>query len=413
MNRTLDLRIIMDDLLGLLLQEFKLDLGIIRLAQDNVRHLEIRCSRGATRTPLSNLQWHPDLDTYLSEAFLANRTQFVNDTFHIAKPRLASFMEQEGVKSLAHVPIAREGEPPAGVLSVYSRSIVGLFNQPFLDLLSSLAGQLAQAIRIDAEIAAREEERREKEKALLENARVARDMEIARQIQKSLLPTEPPRMENLAIAARCISATQVGGDYYDFFRRDDGEIDMVIADVSGHSVGSALIMAEARSVLRAQVHSISGASALLAALNSLLYEDLNGAELFITMFYLKYDRHSRILTYANAGHNYPLISRGGGGGCIELDTEGLILGIRPNVSFEEKSTSLEAGDVLLLYTDGITETSNRDRELFGQERLCSLLTTHRHLPPEEIIDAILREVYDFASDTKIEDDISMVVLKVL
>jgi sigma-B regulation protein RsbU (phosphoserine phosphatase) len=411
MNRTTNLEIIMDDLLNLLLKEFKLDLGIISLVQPNSRRLEIRASRGSTRTPLSSPQWHPDLDTYLSEALVANRPQFLNDTFQITKPRFASFMEQEEVKSLAHIPIAREGELPFGILSVYSRSIVGLFNQPFLDLLASLAGQLAQAVRIDAEIAAREVERKEKEKAILENVRVARDMEIARQIQSSLLPTEPPQLENVQIAARCISATQVGGDYYDFFRRSDNEIDIVIADVSGHSVGSALIMAEARSVLRAQIDSINGASDILAALNRLLHDDLSGAELFITMFYVKYDRQTRLLTYANGGHNPPLIARVGSKGCTELDAEGLILGVKPQVAYEERTTHLGPGDVLLLYTDGIIEAQNAAGDFFGQERLCRLLSDRRQSEPEEIIDAVLSEVNLFIDGMKVEDDISMVVLR--
>jgi sigma-B regulation protein RsbU (phosphoserine phosphatase) len=407
----MDMGIIMDDLLELLLKEFKLAIGIISLVNPR-KELIIRSSRGIPRSPANPPRWHTALDSYLTEALLSKRPQFVNDTLQITKPRLLEALDQEGIRSFAHIPIAREGEPPVGVLSVYSRSIVGLFNQPFLDLLTSLAGQLAQAIRIDSEIAARDEERREKEKAILENVRVARDMEIARQIQLSLLPPEPPHVVGVQLAARCVSATQVGGDYYDFFLRSEHELEMVIADVSGHSVGSALIMAEARSLLRAQVERTESLSGILASLNQLLYEDLTRAELFITMFFLKYDGSRRMATYANAGHNRPIIARADQSGCIALDTEGMILGVRENVSFEELTIQLQPGDVLLIYTDGIVEAQDETGELFGDERLCRLLKSLNRHSPEEIINTIMHEVSSFTAGGIIVDDISMIVMRV-
>jgi sigma-B regulation protein RsbU (phosphoserine phosphatase) len=411
MNRTLDLKIIMDDLLSLLLKEFKLDFGIISIV-NNYKELVARTSRGTASPTLGNSTWPNELDSYINEAMLANKPQFVNDTLHIPKPRFREFMEREGIKSFAHIPISREDETPVGILSVYSYSIVGLFNQPFLDLLASLAGQLAQAVKIDSEIAAKDEERKQKERALLDNAKVARDMEIAKQIQLSLLPLYPPEYPTISIGARCLSAAQVGGDYYDFFERSQTVLDMVIADVSGHSVGSALIMAEARSVLRAQVHTISSAKDILTVLNELLYDDLTAAELFITMFYLKYDTRSRLATYANAGHNPPIISRAGAENCINLDAEGMILGIKDTVAFEEKTIFLERGDILLLYTDGIIEAQNEAEELFGTERLCSLIAEHREKPPEDIIDAVMQEVAQFAGSEGVQDDISMVIMKI-
>jgi sigma-B regulation protein RsbU (phosphoserine phosphatase) len=211
---------------------------------------------------------------------------------------------------------------------------VGVFTKEFLDLLSSLAGQLAQAVTIVSEMEARERERLEKERALLENARVARDMEIARQIQFSLLPSILPELPGVVFAGICIPAAHVGGDYYDFFLRGDQVIDIVIADVSGHSVGAALIMAETRSLLRARVYSAATAPDVLTLLNELLYEDLTNAELFITMFYVKYNVSSRMLSFASAGHNKPLLFREGAKACIELDAEGLILGVRKSVDFE-------------------------------------------------------------------------------
>jgi sigma-B regulation protein RsbU (phosphoserine phosphatase) len=256
-------------------------------------------------------------------------------------------------------------------------------------------------------------ERKRAELVLLENSRMLRDMELARQIQSSLLPSVPPDLPGTELAGCCVPATHVGGDYYDYFRREDGVVDMVIADVSGHSIGAALLMVEARSVLCAQVHSFTSPGDILVSLNEILYEDLNQAGLFITLFYVKYDPLTRTLTYSNAGHVLPLISRASETSCWELDSEGLILGVRKTVAFEEKQLQMRAGDVLLLYTDGIIEARNIAGELFGVARLCDILRINRAEPPLTIIDAVLREVTAFTGTTVLEDDVAMIVMKVM
>jgi sigma-B regulation protein RsbU (phosphoserine phosphatase) len=402
----------MKELLELLRNEFKFDLAIIRL-KANGNLLITKSYSGAEIPAIIEKEITPDINTYIGDAFLSNKPGFINDTRNIGKPESKELMEREGIRSFAHIPIAREGEPPLGILSVFSRSIVGLFTQPFIDLLSSLAGQLAQVVQIDTEMNAREQERQEKERALLENVRVAREMEIARQIQLSLLPSTPPELSSVQFAARCVSAAQVGGDYYDFFRRGDDLVDIIIADVSGHSVGAALIMVEARSFLKAKVHSTGSAGKMLATLNELLYEDLTRAELFITMFYMKYNAERRLITYANAGHNRPFLFRPKEGFCTELDAEGLILGIKREVTFEEKSMQLQKGDMLLLYTDGIIEARNAAGEFFGADKLCAILGKIYNEHPEQVVEIILQEVTEFIGATAAEDDISMVVMKVI
>ena len=412
MNRTIDLSIIMKELLDLLRNEFKFDLAIIRLKQNN--GLLITESYSGTEIPaILEREILPDINSFIGDAYLSNKPRFINDTRHITKPESKDLMEREGIRSFAHIPITREGESPLGILSVFSRSIIGLFTPPLIDLLSSLSGQLAQAVRIDTEMVEKERERQQKEQALLENTRVAREMEIARQIQHSLLPAAPPELPWVKFAARCVSATQVGGDYFDFFRRGDDLVDIIIADVSGHSVGAALIMVEARSFLRAKVHSTGSAGKMLATLNELLYEDLTRAELFISMFYVKYNAERRLLTYANAGHNRPFLYRHRDGFCMELDAEGLILGVKREVTFEEKSIQLQRGDLLLLYTDGITEARNASGDFFGTDRLCDVIGKVYNEQPEQVVETILGEVTAFTSSQIAEDDISMVVMKVL
>ena len=409
MNRSLELDIIMQDLLALLLREFKLDLCVIRLLNDK-GVLEVRSFKGEGGERITAEDRILEIDTHVGEAFLGRRTEFFNDTAYISKPIAKEIFRREGIKSFAHVPISSEGSPPVGVISVFSRSIIGLFTEQFVELLESLAGQLAQAVGIVAEREAREGERRQKEAALLENARVTRDLELAKQIQLSLLPESPPLMPGVKIACRCIPATHVGGDYYDFFQRGEDQVDFIMADVSGHSVGAALIMVETRSVLRAQMQVTMSTRETLRVLNDLLYDDLTRAELFITMFCGKYDGANRTLSYANAGHTRPLLFRNGS--WQELDAEGLILGVKPDVLFEEKSVALEPEDLLFFYTDGIIEAEGGSHELFGVERLCDILSQMLELEPESVIDRIMAEVTAFSSPAPLQDDISMVVMKV-
>jgi len=255
-------------------------------------------------------------------------------------------------------------------------------------------------------------ERKRAQEALLENARMSCDMELARQIQRALLPAVPPIAPGVRCAGRWVPAAHVGGDYYDFFPREDGSLDTVIADVSGHSVGAALIMTEARSVIRTQARSGGSPAAIVGSLNETLYDDLTRAELFITMFYASYRPASRILTYASAGHNPPLLYRRAEGGCQELDAEGLILGVRPQVAFEEREVRLEPGDLLFFYTDGITESDDGRGELFGVGRLCSILTSRHGDEPEAIINAVLAELAAFTGGRPPADDICMVAVKI-
>ncbi len=410
MSRSLDLQIIIDDLLELIRSEFGFNLVLVRLATAG-GVLKVRGFRGKDIRQITQTDWLAEVDTYIGDAFLSNKIQFVNDISHATRQVSRDLLETAGVRSFAHIPIARLGEAPIGILSVFSQDIVGLFTEQFLQLLASLAGQLAQAVTIVLEMEARERERKAKEQALLENARVMREMEIAKQIQRSLLPTIPPALPGILVAGSCLPAAHVGGDYFDYFLRGDETLDIVIADVSGHNVGAALIMAETRSVLRAYVQRTIPPGELLRFLNEVLYDDLSRSELFISMFYVSYSFQSGVLRYANAGHNRPLLLKRDASGCSDLDAEGLILGVLPVVSFEEKSVQLEPGDLLLLYTDGIIESQNGSGEFFGIERLCRTIQLRRSEEPDTLISALFEELDEFLGDTPPNDDITLVALK--
>jgi sigma-B regulation protein RsbU (phosphoserine phosphatase) len=411
-NRTLDLQVIMDDLLRLLIKEFRLDVAMIR-SKNNDGTFSTLSFQGAGPHETSPPHWCLENVPFIDQAYRDHKAHFINDQ---RQERSAAILDQEateGYISCAHIPIYREGEPVIAILSLFSNSIAGLFTQEFIELLSSLAGQLAQAITIVKEIEAKQLERTQKEAALLKSAKITRDMEIAQQIQKSFLPDSAPTIAGVDIAGRCVSAAHVGGDYYDFILRSDQIVDIVIADVSGHSVGAALIMSEVRTLLRAEANSVHSPRAVLETLNIQLHDDLSRAELFITMFYAEYNSESGILSYSNAGHNHPVLLRAAESRSLELDTDGLILGVKKDVLFEECSVELIPGDVLLFYTDGLTESNNRDGEMFGTSRVYEHLNTVRYLPANEIIDSFYARILDFTGSQNLQDDISFIVVKIL
>jgi sigma-B regulation protein RsbU (phosphoserine phosphatase) len=300
----------------------------------------------------------------------------------------------------------REGRSCNVILKNYRKDGTWFWNELFISPVRDEAGQLTHFIGVQSDVTER-----------LHAEEAHHELEIAKQIQLSLLPKAPLQLDGARVAGVCLPATHIGGDYYDYFHVRDG-LDMVIADVSGHSVGAALVMVEARSALKAETRRIAsgppghGAADILCALNELLHEDLSGADLFITMFYLRYDPAARRLRYANAGHNCALLLRQGNGRCEELDAEGLVIGVRKDVEFEEKTVQLNRGDRVLLYTDGVTDTQNPAGEFFGSDRLRELFSAYRLESPETVVSKLVETLRDFAHGRPFIDDISMVVLKV-
>ena len=395
-----ELQVILDNILDLLRQQFQFDLCVIRMFDPDRKVLIVQSQKGMSSQHLGASEREPTMETYIGTAFLNNAVEVINDTDYMDKPASAHIVHKEGITAFAHAPITVEGVP-VGVLSAFSRTTKGIFTEEFTELFQSLASQVGVAWRNAQQtaglIAAREQER---------------ELQIAKNIQLGLLPLHVPLVSGVALAGSCVPARQVGGDYYDFLPRNNGNLDLVIADVSGHNVGAALIMAETRTFIQARAQAITGVGDIMSALNEFFYEDLTRAELFITMAYLKYDPQTREVVYASAGHNPPLLFRADSGVCERLDAEGMILGVKRQIYFEEKKQQLRPGDLLLLYTDGMTEAENPAGEFFGEARLCAALGRNHRLSPPQIIETLLAEVRAFTSLQTFNDDVSLVVLQV-
>ncbi len=237
------------------------------------------------------------------------------------------------------------------------------------------------------------------------------EIKIAQRIQASLSPSAPIKSNHFEVTGYCLPADQVGGDYFDYFYRNEDHLDMIIADVSGHSIGPALFMVETRSAIRTQANGSGTPAETLKVLNNFLFEDLDRSDYFITLFYLQYNITNHQLSFANAGHPPPLLLSLFQSECRELDADGLILGVNKNVVFEEKTTTLSQGDLILLYTDGLTEAENADGEFFGLKRVNDILVQHALKSPQAIIEALLEQLKQFCRSESFNDDITLMIFK--
>jgi phosphoserine phosphatase RsbU/P len=253
--------------------------------------------------------------------------------------------------------------------------------------------------------------------------RVDRQLSIGAEIQAQLVPDHCPVIEGVDLAARCRPAFQVGGDYYDFIptrprqlgrRRERGRWALVVGDVMGKGVPAGLLMTLLRGMLRAEVLSGHPPDRILHDLNQLAQEDLAHSHRFVTLFYSDFDPLTRRLRFANAAHNPPLLWRRQRNRVERLDAPGLLIGLQSETTYHTESIVLEPGDVVLYYTDGVTEASGFSGDRYDEERLMASLQAacRAGLDAQGILDQLSARLDRFVGvDRQLEDDASMVVFK--
>jgi sigma-B regulation protein RsbU (phosphoserine phosphatase) len=304
-----------------------------------------------------------------------------------------------GLRSILCVPL-RAQERTLGVVYVDNRLKAGIFTQADLELLTSIASSAAIAV-----------ENARLYQVAVEKGRLERELQMAREVQASLLPRQTPQTPGWEFVARWRPAREVAGDFYDFIAAE-GQIGLVIADVTDKGMPAALFMALTRSIVRASVTGAPSPAAGMARANRLLCADATGG-MFVTLFYGLLDPTSGELTYVNAGHNPPLLRRAGQDQLISLTRTGMALGVLPDTAFEQRSVRLNPGDFLLLYTDGVTDATDARRAEFGMGRLQRVLLDRRDAPAAEILAALEGAIADFSGAAAPFDDMAMMVVKCL
>lgn len=306
-----------------------------------------------------------------------------------------------GLRSILCVPLKIK-DRILGVVYVDNRLQIGIFGPADLELLTAIASSAAIAI-----------ENARLYQVAVEKGRMERELQMAREVQASLLPHETPQFPGWEFAACWHPAHEVAGDYYDFIPGDGGRLGVVIADVSDKGMHSALFMALTRSIVRA---SITRAPKLVDGVthaNQLLCADSTGG-MFVTLFCALLCPETGELTYVNAGHNPPLLSRGGIASgeesLTELRSTGMALGVLDDFYFEQRTLHLDPGDSLVLYTDGVTDATSTESQRFGMKRLKQVILDQRHRPASGMINALERAIGGFTSTRAQFDDIAIVIV---
>jgi sigma-B regulation protein RsbU (phosphoserine phosphatase) len=304
-----------------------------------------------------------------------------------------------------------------GWLYVLSRDPEYSWTETRQKLVRLVADQTAVAIEND-ELAV---ELRKKE-------RLDQELEIGAEIQRRLLPRQCPPIPGAFLAARCKPANRVGGDYYDFIPTNQNQIQLdpdtgletgplglVIGDVMGKGVPAGLIMTMMRGMLRGEVLHGNSPSRILQNLNRVMYADLENSHRFVTLFYSEYNPLTRILSYSNAAHNPPLWWHAATKTVTRLDTLGMLIGLDANSQYEDAQAQLEPGDIVIYYTDGLTDAAAAGGDRFDEENFvaCFSAACRYCYGPEEIVEYLFDQVQQFIGDEKQNtDDMTLVVLQI-
>jgi sigma-B regulation protein RsbU (phosphoserine phosphatase) len=300
------------------------------------------------------------------------------------------------VKSEIAVPIKIDGRL-LGVLNLESEK-VSAYDQNSLDLITVFASHAAISI-----------ERAYLHDKMLENKRFEEQLHIARQIQLTFLPKKDPVIDGYDISGVNIPSEEVGGDYFDFLKIIDNQTGIAIADVSGKGIPASLIMASFRASLIAEIRNNYAIRVICKKVNSLLCESVKQGN-YVTAFYGVLDSKNDIFTFSNCGHNQPILLRNDGR-MEYLKEGGMALGIIPGCEYEERPIYLQSGDLIFFYTDGVTEVYNSNGDDFSLDKLIDTLLEYRALSAREIQRNIYKKVREFAADSFVFDDLTMVVLK--
>jgi len=304
---------------------------------------------------------------------------------------------REETRSEMVVPIFA-GERLVGVFNI-ERDVPNGFFEADLDLVTVFAQHAGMGV-----------ERARDHAAVLEQRRIKGELEVAKHIQQTFLPDDNPRIPGFGIAGLNIPSAEVGGDYYDFIEIIDGQVGIAIADVAGKGVPAALIMATFRASLLAEIRNNYALRSIMQKVNRLLCER-NEKSRFVTAIYGVLDVRNRIFTFSNAGHN-PGILRRADGSIVMLKEGGTALGLFEDSTFEERAIGLLPGDLIFLYTDGVTDAIGLDGEMFEMERLINLVDAKADRSAEEIVSAVRDELNSYSDPDQPRDDITMLAIRI-
>src|SRR5687768_15839374 len=315
-----------------------------------------------------------------------------------ADPRFMSgTVMLQGVRSVLAVPLG-VSEKLFGIIYADSPMAEGRFTEDHLKVLTTLAS--VAAIRVENTRLLDEQLQRE---------RMEHELQVASEIQQRFQPAAPPIVAGYELQGISFPCYEIGGDYYDFIERDDGRLVIALGDVSGKGTAAALLMSSLHAAIHAQTGSHDTIVETISAVNRYLADNIPPNR-FITLFYAELDPESGAVSFLNAGHNPPLIVHAAGT-VEQLASGGLPLGIKADADYREGRTTLQMGDVLVIYSDGVTEAASPNGEEFGPTRLYEVVSRNVDASAAGIRDRIESALTKFSQGTQAADDITLVIVK--
>jgi phosphoserine phosphatase RsbU/P len=393
-NSSLDLDEVLNRVIDEVIAAVRAERGFLML-RDAAGQLRFRVARGIDRHTIEQPQFQVSRSVIVRVAE-EGRPLLTSNAQDDARLKAHHSVAVLGLRSILCVPLQIKGSL-LGVIYVDNRLQSGIFQPADLDLLTAIASSAATAI-----------ENARLYQVAVEQGRLERELQMARDLQASLLPREAPRLAGWDFAAYWQPARQVSGDFYDFIPTEQG-VGVVIADVSDKGMPAALFMALSRTIVRASLIRADSLAAGMTQANRLICADSPNS-MFVTLFGAQLDAGGDLI-YVNAGHNPPYLYRAAADQPLRLARTGMALGIDDTLRFEQHTAHLDPGDTLILYTDGMLDALNRRGEEFGDTRLRRVCARHCAETAAQIIAALRDEVLTFVGDQPLADDCTVVIVK--
>jgi sigma-B regulation protein RsbU (phosphoserine phosphatase) len=394
LNSTLDLAELLELILKIARQEVKADRGSVFLVDSKNKELWSIVAFGLDHQEI-RVPWGHGIAGHVAET---GETVNVENAYQ--HPFFEPSFDQRfsyRTQSLLGMPIRHHSGQVVGVIQLLNKTTAPRFTEEDEDFLSKLSGHMAMAL---------ENARLHRES--LEKQRMEKELALARGIQRSLLPDSPPVVPGFELAVANEPCFECGGDYYDFLHLGPQSLLLVVADVEGKGVSSALVMSNLQATLRALVMHLHSLEVLALSLNEMIYNDTK-SEKYLSCFLGLVDTRRNGLHYINAGHVPPILVDGETGRYTLLEEGGTVVGLFPKTDYTRGTAQLKAGDILVCCTDGILEACNEQEEEFGSERLAASVLRHREKSAQAIIEDVLAEVNQWCLGVQADDKVLMVM----
>lgn len=396
LNSSLDLDEVLNKLMDEVIAALHAERGFIMLRAVE-GGLEFRVARGMNQTDIEDPEFQISRSV-VDKTAESGQGILTSDAQLDARFNMRQSIMAKGLRAILCVPIKIKDQQ-IGIIYVDNRLRAGIFTTDDLDLLNSIASSAAIAI-----------ENARLYQMSIENSRLETEMKLARNVQISLLPRQTPSLPGWEFGAHWQPARQVGGDYYDFIPQSGGKLGIVIADVTDKGMPAALFMASAKNILRASIQACDSIAEGITRANGLIEQESNG-QMYISLVYACLDPASGTLTYVNAGHNPPLHLHAKTTTFSTLNKSGMWLGVDANSDFTNEFDTIAQGDLVVFYTDGVSEAENKKGDSFGEEGLKSVVLKNRGKTPQALCKQVIEAVQEFTGSSDLADDITLVIFK--